>query len=402
MSLSQTLGSENGLFTSQENAQAVRNVLIMLGTPIDAVTMEGALERIDELVAVGRATGRSHQVATVNVDFIVKSLGDPQLRRILQNADMATADGMPLVWGARMLGVPLQSRVTGVDMVNLIAERAAMCGHSLYFLGAAPGVAQKAANILTQRYPGLNVVGVASPSPQAVANEDPSIIAAIRSADPDIVLVAFGNPKQEKWIDAHADEVCAPVMMGVGGSFDFIAGVTRRAPKWMQNSGLEWLHRLLQEPRRLWRRYAVDLAGFGFYFLCQWWVMRQVSKNAPLVRTALPQVFDDIVVFDIEGNLDSSNHQEFTELAFAVLKKHPHVVINLARAKFLDSSAIGSLVALTKHARMIGGSVSLINVPHTIRRVLTFLKLEQFLDIESAQESVPMVRKRRELHTMSQ
>lgn len=394
MAISHTVMTKNNqIYQQRRKESAVRNVLVMLGTPIDAVTMDGALARIDELVAIGRATGKSHQVATVNADFLVKALSDPQLRRILQEADMATADGMPLVWGARMLGVPLQSRVTGVDMVNRIAQRAAMRGYSLYLLGAASGVAQRAAEILCGRYPGLKIAGFASPSSQAVASEDPAIIAAIRAADPDILLVAFGNPKQEKWIYAHTLELGAPVMMGVGGTFDFIAGVTKRAPLWMQDSGLEWLHRLVQNPRRLWRRYAVDLFGFGFFFLCQWWVMRQLQKPSNQESIPMPHVIEDTVVLDIEGSLDASNHQAFAEVALAYLTRQPYLILNLAKADFLDSSAIGTIVILTKQARAAGGNVWLVCVPATVRRVLSLLRLEQFLDICSDQKSALAIRK---------
>jgi N-acetylglucosaminyldiphosphoundecaprenol N-acetyl-beta-D-mannosaminyltransferase len=365
----------------------------MLGTPIDAITMDMALERVDEMVAVGRATGRSHQIATVNADFVVKSLSDPQLRRILQDADMATADGMPLVWGARMLGVPLESRVTGIDMVNMIAERASRRGYSLYLLGAAPGVAQRAAEILCMRFPGLKIAGVASPSHQAVANGDPSIVAAIRAADPDILLVAFGNPKQEKWIYTHTSQLRTPVMMGVGGSFDFIAGVTKRAPRWMQDAGLEWLHRLLQNPRRLWRRYAVDLFEFGFSFLWQWWVMYLLRKPSNQLVTSLPQVIDGTVVLSVEGSLDASNHQAFAEMASTSLAKQPYLIINLAKAEFLDSTAIGAIVALTKQARVAGGSVGLVAVPPSILRVLSLLHLDQFLEIHDDQQSALTTRK---------
>ena len=393
MTISYTIMGENELHPPRKKAQGVRNVLIMLGTPIDAVTMEGALDRVDELVRLGRATGRSHQIATVNADFIVKSLSDPQLRRILQDADMATADGMPLVWGARMLGVQLQGRVTGVDMVTLIAERASLRGYSLYLIGAAPGVAQRAADTLCQRHPALRVVGVASPSAQAVASGDPAITDAIRAANPDILLVAFGNPKQEKWIYANAQQLGAPVTMGVGGTFDFIAGVTKRAPLWMQDAGLEWLHRLLQEPRRLWRRYAVDLVGFGYFFLCQWWVMRQLRKSPNQVSAPRPEVIEDTIVLNVQGSLDASNHLEFAELAHAALAKQPYLIVNLAQAEFLDSSAIGTIVALTKHARTVGGRVWLVSVPPTITRVITLLRLEQFLEIHDNQESALTFRK---------
>ena len=366
----------------------MRNLLILLGTPIDTVTMTEAMTRVEEFIAVGRTTGKAHQIATVNADFVVKSLHDSQLQHILQQADMATADGMPLVWGARLLGVPIQGRVTGVDMVSAMAERAAQRGYSIYFLGAAPGVAQQAADELCRRYPGLRVAGVAAPSAVQIAQGDPSIVAACREADPDILLVALGNPKQEKWIYSHAGELSVPVMMGVGGSFDFIAGITKRAPEWMQETGLEWLHRLVSEPRRLWKRYAVDLVGFGFFFLWQWWIMQQARHSGQHLPMPDLQTIQDTVVLNVHGRLDSSNQNSFAEMAHAKLTENPYLIINLANAEFLDSSALGTIVALANRARDGGGDVWLAAVPPAIARVLALLRLDQFFqicdDVESA------------------
>ena len=150
----------------------MRKLLIVLNVPIDDLNMDEALERLEEFIAIGRETGKSHQIATVNADFAVKSMHDPELLYLLQEADMATADGMPLVWGARRLGVPLEGRVTGSDMVPALAERAAEKGYSIYFYGAAPGVAAKAAETLQEQYPGLIVAGVCSPPYQPVLEVD--------------------------------------------------------------------------------------------------------------------------------------------------------------------------------------------------------------------------------------
>jgi N-acetylglucosaminyldiphosphoundecaprenol N-acetyl-beta-D-mannosaminyltransferase len=366
----------------------MRKLVIILGTPIDDVNMDEALDRIEEFIKAGRLTGRRHQIATVNADFVVKALHDAELRRILQEAEMATADGMPLVWGARRLGVPLVERVTGADLVPALAQRASQKGYSIYFLGAAPGVAAQAAKLLQAQYPGLKVAGVASPSSHAVQQNDPTIIAQCKAAKPDILLVAFGNPKQEKWISRHAHELSIPVMMGVGGTFDFIAGVTKRAPRWMQLTGLEWLYRLLKEPRRLWKRYAVDLFGFGSFFLWQWWVMRKGAAPSPVLPAAEILFVRDLVILNVKGHLDRSNQTRFVESATKALADHPYLIINLAQAEFLDSSVIGTLVALTKQARDAGGNLWLAAVPPAIAQVLTLLRLDQFFtvcdDVESA------------------
>lgn len=366
----------------------MRKVLVILGIPIDRVTMSQALERIDRFVASGRKTGKWHQIATVNADFIVKALADPVLRRILQRVDMATADGMPLVWGARRLGVPLTGRVTGVDMVPAIAEMAASKGYSIYFLGAAPGVARQAADILEERYPDLEVAGVSSPSKQAVNNGERAIIDTVRAAKPDILLVAFGNPKQEKWIDTHAEALGVPVMMGVGGTFDFITGTTTRAPEWMQRCGLEWLHRLLHEPNRLWRRYANDLVGFSYFFLRQWWEMHKGRTRSAGLAHPRSSLMNETNILALEGRLDVSNQYPFVATAYETLRTDPYLIVNLAEVEFLDSSAIGTLVDLTKQARDAGGDLWLTNVPSPVERVLSLLRLEQFFaicdDVETA------------------
>lgn len=360
---------------------SVRKLLVILGTPIDDVTMSEALDRIDEFIAFGRQSGKGHQIATVNADFVVKSLHDAKLRRILQESDMATADGMPLVWSARLLGVPLADRVTGADMVPALAQRAAEKGYSIYLLGAAPGVAQQAAEVLQERYPGLRIAGVSSPSPELVARRDPSIVEACRAARPDILLVAFGNPKQEKWIYDQAADLSIPVMMGVGGTLDFIAGVTKRAPEWMQRSGWEWLYRLAQEPRRLWKRYAVDLVGFTYFFLWQFWVMRQGNMPTAVLPNSETLFVQDTAIINVQGRLDSSNQMTFAETAHRCLADSPYLIINLSQTEFLDSAAIGTLVALTKQARDAGGELWLTNVPEPIARVLTLLRLEQLFAI---------------------
>ena len=370
----------------------IRKLLIILGTPIDDVNMAEALDRIDDFITVGRRCGKGHQIATINADFVAKSLQDAELRRILQEADMATADGMPLVWGARRLGVPIAGRVAGADMVPALAKRAAEKGHSIYFLGAAPGVAKQAAKILKKRYPKLKIAGIASPSRSAVDAGDPSIVAACKAANPDILLVAFGNPKQEKWIYSHAEELAIPVMMGVGGTFDFIAKVTKRAPTWMQQAGLEWLYRLVHEPRRLWKRYVVDCWAFGYFFLWQWWTMSRGSMPSTVLPTIELCTVSDTTIVNVCGRLDTSNQASFMENANNALAENPYLIINLAQAEFLDSSAIGTLVALTKQARDAGGNLWLINVPPLIARVLTLLRLEQFFEICTDVESALALR----------
>jgi N-acetylglucosaminyldiphosphoundecaprenol N-acetyl-beta-D-mannosaminyltransferase len=360
----------------------MRKLVVLLGTPVDNLDMPETLDRIEEMITTGRLSGKYHQVVTANTDFLVKARKDTELRKIIQQADLCTADGMPLVWGARLLGVPLQGRITGADLVPLLAKRAAQKGFSLYFLGAEPGVAAQAAQILQDRYPGLQIAGIESPPFQPIDKTQPEILARIRAANPDVLLVAFGNPKQEKWIARFGAEIKVPVMIGVGGSLDFIAGKTRRAPRWMQNSGLEWFYRLVQEPRRLWQRYAVDLVVFIRFFLRQWWATRQELRPFTAASTILPTaellLIDDTAVITIDRQMTAKDREAFQATARQALAASSHIIINLEKAAFLDSSAIGALVGMAKQAHEAGGKLWLCGTQPSVQQTLKLLQLDTF------------------------
>jgi len=203
--------------------------------------------------------GRPHLVATVNMDFLRLARADLGYRDILNGADLAVADGMPVVWLARLHGTPLPERVAGIDLVEQAAALAATQGYSVFLLGAEPGVAHEAAGVLVKRYPGLQIAGTYAPpvGPFSVAEEE-RIVALVRAAQTQMLFVAFGAPRQETWIHRHLIDIDVPVCIGVGGSFNFLAGRCGRAPQWMQRRGLEWAYRLRQDPRRLWRRYLIE------------------------------------------------------------------------------------------------------------------------------------------------
>lgn len=226
----------------------------ILGVRIDALTYDGLLARIADFVA----SGTPHQICTANPEFVMEAQRNAAFRDVLAQADVVMADGIGLLWAARRVGRPLPQRVTGSDGVPRIVARAAEQGWRVYLLGAAPGVAQRAAEVLLQRHAGLQVAGVYPGSPADA--EAPEIIARIRAARPHILLVAYGAPRQDLWIAKHRAALDVPVMMGVGGSLDFIAGVQQRAPAWVQRLNLEWLHRLITQPWR-WRR-QLDLPRF--------------------------------------------------------------------------------------------------------------------------------------------
>jgi N-acetylglucosaminyldiphosphoundecaprenol N-acetyl-beta-D-mannosaminyltransferase len=194
---------------------------------------------------------RVFQICTVSPEFVMIAQDDPGFMGVLRSADLCVADGVGLLLAARYLGHPLPERVTGSDGVPIIAGRAAREGWRLYLLGAAPGVAEQAAARLVEQNPGLQIAGTYAGSP-ALGEED-DIVARINASSADILLVAYGAPRQDEWIARNRARLNVKVAMGVGGTFDFVAGIVPRAPRWMQRAALEWLHRLIKQPWR-WRR----------------------------------------------------------------------------------------------------------------------------------------------------
>lgn len=223
----------------------------ILGVDVDAVTMAEAVD----LVRRAMDTRAGVMVATANAEMLMRATHDEELRRILNASALVVPDGAGTVWAARHLGHAMPERVAGYDLAQELLRCAPAEGRRVYFFGSAPGVAEKAKAKAEQLYPGIEIVGVRngffSPADNA------AIIAEIRAARPDLLLVALGVPKQEKWIAAHLAELDVPVAIGVGGTLDVMAGVMKRAPYWMQRAKLEWLFRGLMQPKRAGRLLAL-------------------------------------------------------------------------------------------------------------------------------------------------
>ena len=219
--------------------------LNVLGVPVDGMTYGQWIERIQQWIS--HDEGPRH-VCTVNPEFVMIAQGDPIFFRILNRADLCVPDGVGLSWASRYLGKPIPERVTGSDGVPLIARHAAECGWRIFFLGAGEGIAARAAEILQQRNPGLQIAGTFAGSP--AESEEDDIVTRINRSFADILFVAYGAPVQDKWIARNLPRLKVKMAMGVGGSLDFIAGAVPRAPLWMREYGLEWLYRLLRQPWR--------------------------------------------------------------------------------------------------------------------------------------------------------
>lgn len=234
--------------------------LEFLGVRVDDVTIDEAVDHISAYVA----KRRPRQVATVNPEFVIAAMQQPDFKAVLNAADLCVPDGVGLKWGARLLGRQLRQRVPGVDLVWRLADVGAERGWRLFLLGGFDGVGRTTAERLVARHPALCIAGAYEGSPT-----DDAAVEHVRAARPDILLVAYGAPAQDVWIARHKDELGVPVSMGVGGTFDFIAGRAKRAPAWLQWLGLEWLHRLVHEPWR-WRR-MLALPRFAILVLRQRW-----------------------------------------------------------------------------------------------------------------------------------
>ena len=231
------------------------NRVWIFGIPIAPLTMIQTVQAVCDLIEVGRPA----YIITANTHYAMLSERHVDLRVINKDAAFIIADGAPLVWASRSAGRPLPERVAGSDLIFELSSVLARKGFRLFLLGGADGVAAQAGRRLSALYPGLQVVGTECPSlEQLSAQEATALIARIRAAKPDILFVAFGQPKGERWIHRHLDQLMVPVSIQVGASLDFAAGMIRRAPRWMQKAGLEWAFRVVLEPRRLFWRYAGD------------------------------------------------------------------------------------------------------------------------------------------------
>ncbi|HLG14399.1 MAG TPA: WecB/TagA/CpsF family glycosyltransferase [Blastocatellia bacterium] len=240
------------------------------GVAVDNLGFDETLERIDALAG----EGGPHYMAVVNAAKIVGANRDEELLRVLHGADLVTADGMSVVWASRLLGRPLKERVTGIDLFEKLVGHAAARGLSVFFFGAREDSVRGVAELFGSRHSNLKIAGMRDG--YFAESESERIAGEINRSGADLLFVALGSPAQEKWIAANIERSGVRFALGVGGSFDHLSGRARRAPRWMQRAGLEWLYRLLSEPRRLWRRYMVGNTLFI------WLVVTQLlRRNTP-------------------------------------------------------------------------------------------------------------------------
>jgi N-acetylglucosaminyldiphosphoundecaprenol N-acetyl-beta-D-mannosaminyltransferase len=256
-----------------------------------ALVHASSFDEMLEAIVGSVHSGEPHYVVTPNAQHVVLLAEDKHLRTTYADAAFVLPDGISLILAGRFLGQNIQHRISGVDMFEALCRRAAREGLRVFLLGGRPGSAEKAVENLLAKSPGLIVSGICCP-PMGFENdpgEQAKVEAQIRAARPHLLFVALGAPKQEYWMYEHSRSLGVPIAMGVGGSFEMVGGIVNRAPGWVQNMGIEWLYRLVREPRRLWRRYLIGNVQFGFIVLRQWLSLRRSSGNSfesgPVVDT---------------------------------------------------------------------------------------------------------------------
>ena len=233
----------------------------LLGCPVDPLTMTQTVARVENAIARRETT----QHVAINAAKVVRYQHDVGLRAAVDGCELATADGQAVVWAARVLGRPLPERVAGIDLMDALLDVARSRGYRIFLLGARADVLERAEAEICRRYPGVRIVG--RHHGYFGPEEEPAVVDEVASATPDMLFVALETPAKELFLARNRARLAVPFVMGVGGSFDVLAGERRRAPRWMRRSGLEWLYRLLQDPRRLARRYAVGNTQFVWLVL---------------------------------------------------------------------------------------------------------------------------------------
>lgn len=363
--------------TSAARVSAAPRPVAMLGIPFDPLTIEGTLDRIDAMIA----SRQPHYVVTANVDFLTQAAHDVELRRILLDADLVLCDGTPLLWLSRWLGNRLPERVAGSDLAPQLIARAAAKGHRIFLLGAAEGVAAEASAKLLAQHPTLQIAGHYSPPFASLLEMDHAEIERrIRAARADILLVSFGCPKQEKWVAMHYRSLGVPVAIGVGATIDFLAGRVKRAPNWMRRSGTEWIYRLLQEPKRLYKRYAGDLV----HFLPA--VARQARSLSTRREFRVPPVSRPIrtsgwCCYDVGVQLNRRGFERDRELWARIEARPEHTVLDLSHVRRIDATGVAFLTRHKKTLAARSRHLVLLSPSPAVRRALATLQLSDYFAV---------------------
>lgn len=347
--------------------------IAILGVPFDNVSMTETIAIVERMIA----SKQPHYIATANVDFLVQSLEDIELRRILFDADLVVCDGTPLVWASGFLGNQLKERVAGSDLVPRLLQAAAEKGYRVFFLGGKEEVIETAIGNIRKRHPQLEIAGYYSPPFAPLLEMDhEEICRRINDAKPDMCFVSFGCPKQEKWIWMNRDRMKVPMSIGVGATVDFLAGTMKRAPMWMRKIGLEWLFRMLQEPGRLVKRYAKDFWVFGFGILRQ---LRALRLGRSRRGSEKPKGIEreEFYLLELPDRLDVKVVKANEALWEQSVTSDRKILLVDANVTYLDSTGAGLFVRLAKMARENQVELVLVSVSQAVMNAFELMQIKE-------------------------
>lgn len=376
--------------------------LTLLGIVFDNANINEAANKVLAYINMYQHDHINRYVCTVNVDFLAKALNvnwssvnNPELLEIYRSSHLVTCDGMPLVWLSWLLGSKLKERVTGVELVCQLASVLAQNQKSIFLLGSTEQITKVAGIYLEALNPGLQIVGHASPwiytegkNLLNIKEDDDSLIEEINRCSPDVLLIAFGNPKQELWFHRVKHQLKVPVSIGVGGSFDLLSGAVKRSPNWMQNSGLEWLFRLLQEPKRLWRRYFIDafkFAGMAVPLViyhnfnrCMTSLRhkKKIFAENPLLFLSTKQT---IAVIPLPSVLDE-NYSHFLFQHLEEIFNQDAVVFDFENVLHITLEGLAMCLKIWQKAERKGKEIYSINIRRNIRLLLKLHRIWDIID----------------------
>jgi N-acetylglucosaminyldiphosphoundecaprenol N-acetyl-beta-D-mannosaminyltransferase len=352
--------------------------IAILGVPFDNLTTGETLDLISGMVE----SRRTHHLVTANVDFLVRSQEDIELRRILFDAHLVLCDGAPLLWASRLLGNPLPGGVSGPDIAPLLMQLAEDKGYRLFLLGGTPESTRRIIDGLRARHPKIVLAGHYSPPfRQLVEMTHDEVLRHVAAAKPDILFVALGSPNQEKWIAMHHRTLAVPVSIGVGVGFDFIIGPDRPAPAWRRGPWKDWFFRLWRKPRLSPARMAKDCYVFSTGIFKQWWQFKSRNRENWEHGVSAPvQSEINWQCIRLPESLDLMTVRDDTLLVEKLLADGRHCLLDAAGVQSIDSTGVGMLIGLQKKIRATGRHLVLLSPSQVLRDALALMHLGGFFD----------------------
>ncbi len=368
------------------------------GTPFDVVDLDGTIERIESWIEMFRKDGVPRYITTPNVDFLTNIIRfcsfrtkHPELHSVYRESDLSIADGMPVVLAARLLGAPLPGRVAGSDLVPELVRRTK--GLGVYLLGSDEETLARVSDLFIDMNPSIRISGKSSPfihikgkNLLRFPEDDEPIIRDINACRPDVLLIGLGNPKQELWFRRIRHRLEVPVSIGIGGTFNFVTGRVKRAPRWMQKTGTEWIYRILAEPRRLWLRYSRGAVIFGHAFVFSiladrmnrlWHRIARFGRADPAPHL---EKRGNVGILHASSALRRSNAAGHGDLVFREAHDLDHLVLDLGDTRYSDAAGLGFILALEKWARDAGMPFRLSGVSGRLKGLMVAMRIHAHLE----------------------